>query len=196
MIKVCAFDFDGTLTTRDTLIEFIRYAKGSAALCFGFLLHCPLLVLMKLGLYPNYKAKQRIFSFYFRGMDIKDFDEVCRRFAADKRNLLRRSGIAEMQRVQNAGAKILVVSASIDNWVMPFFHDMKDVVVAGTKIETIDGRLTGRFLTKNCYGQEKVNRIKAMFPDRGQYELTAYGDSRGDKEMLEYADQGYYKPFK
>ena len=52
------------------------------------------------------------------------------------------------------------------------------------------------FATPNCYGPEKVRRIREVFPDRDNYHLTAFGDSRGDKEMLDYADQGYYKPFR
>ena len=88
---------------------------------------------------------------------------------------------------------MLIVSASIDNWVQPFFTDVK---VLGTQIEVIDGKLTGRFLTKNCYGQEKVNRILTLFPDRKDYHLTAFGDSRGDKEMLAFADESYFKPFR
>jgi phosphoserine phosphatase len=59
-----------------------------------------------------------------------------------------------------------------------------------------DGRLTGRFLTKNCYGQEKVNRIKELYPHREEYHLTAYGDSNGDRELLAFADEAHYKPFR
>ena len=88
---------------------------------------------------------------------------------------------------------MLILSASIDNWVQPFFTDVK---VLGTQIEVIDGELTGRFLTKNCYGQEKVSRILTLFPDRKDYHLTAFGDSRGDKEMLAFADESYFKPFR
>ena len=87
-------------------------------------------------------------------------------------------------------ADTLIVSASIDNWVQPFFPHVK---VLGTQIEVKDGRLTGRFLTKNCYGQEKVNRILALYPDRNTYHLIAYGDSRGDKELLAFADEAYYQ---
>ena len=58
MKKIVAFDFDGTLTSKDTLLEFIRYAKGAKDFWLGFLQYAHLLVLMKLGLYPNWKAKQ------------------------------------------------------------------------------------------------------------------------------------------
>ena len=193
MKKIYAFDFDGTLTTKDTLIEFIRFAKGSCAFVGGFVRYAHLLVMMKLGLYPNWKAKQKVFAHFFKGMRISDFDTICQEFAASSRHLLRPKGIQAINKAQSEGAEVLIVSASIDNWVQPFFADVK---VLGTQIEVKDGLLTGRFLTKNCYGQEKVNRILALYPHRQDYHLTAFGDSRGDKELLAWADESYFKPFR
>lgn len=189
MRKVYAFDFDGTLTTRDTLLVFIRYACGTRAFLLGFLRHAHQLVLMKLGFYPNWKAKQHIFSYFFKDIDLEAFNTLCRQFAADNRQLLRPQGLQLVAQALHEGADVLIVSASIDNWVQPFFPE---VTVLGTQIEVIDGRLTGRFLTKNCYGQEKVNRILALYPDRRSYHLTAYGDSRGDKELLAFADDPHW----
>ena len=193
MKQVVAFDFDGTLTTRDTLLAFIHYAKGTRAFLWGFLRHAHLLVLMKLGFYPNWKAKQRVFSYFFKGMTLDVFDALCQQFAADNRHLLRPEGIQSVQQAQADGAEVLIVSASIDNWVQPFFPSVK---VVGTQIEVANGRLTGRFLTPNCYGEEKVRRILALYPDRHEYHLTAYGDSRGDKQLLAFADEAHYKPFR
>ena len=68
--------------------------------------------------------------------------------------------------------------------------------VLGTQIEVEDGKLTGRFKSNNCYGAEKVRRIQEAISDRSLYEIEAFGDSRGDKEMLAFADQGHYKPFR
>ena len=189
MKQIYAFDFDGTLTTRDTLLVFIRYACGTRAFLLGFLRYAHQLVLMKLGFYPNWKAKQHIFSYFFKGIDLEAFNTLCRQFAADNRQLLRPEGHQLIAQAQAEGADVLIVSASIDNWVQPFFPE---VTVLGTQIEVIDGRLTGRFLTKNCYGQEKVNRILALYPDRSSYHLTAYGDSRGDKELLAFADSPHW----
>jgi len=193
MKEIVAFDFDGTLTTRDTLLCVIRYAVGTGAFFRGFLLHAPLLVLMKLRLYPNDKAKQRVFSYFFKGMTLSEFDALCRRFAADSRHLLRRQGVEAVNEARCRGAKVLIVSASIDNWVQPFFPDVR---VLGTQVEVKDGRLTGRFLSRNCYGREKVERILALYPQRDTYLLTAYGDSRGDRELLAFADEAHYKPFR
>ena len=207
--NIHAFDFDGTLTTCDTLLAFIRYACGTRAFVCGFMKYAPLLMLMKLHLYPNDRAKEHVFKHFFGGMTTEKFNCLCRNFARDNRHLLRSESIAAMNTALNRGCKVVVVSASIENWVVPFFtdishtdtsatgnttlHDLSTpVTVIGTKIETRDNRITGRFLTPNCYGQEKVRRLTELFPDRTSYHLTAYGDSRGDRELLAFADKGVW----
>ena len=216
--KLYCFDFDGTLTTSDTLLEFIRYAKGTGRFLMVFLMYSPLLVLMKLHLFPNWKAKQLIFAHLFAGMRIEKFDALCRDFAEEYQHLLRPKGVTLVHEALVAGAQVFIVSASIDNWVRPFFkvRGLDGVRVLGTQIEVIDGRLTGKFKSNNCYGEEKVHRItealsaspSATFPAstsspasaapfvRSQYEIEAFGDSRGDQEMLAFADKGHYKPFR
>ena len=91
----------------------------------------------------------------------------------------------------------MIVSASIDNWVLPFARVLGVKQVLGTQLELSRGdRLTGRFSTPNCYGPEKVRRLQTLFPQRTNYYLIAYGDSRGDRELLSFADEAYYKLFK
>ena len=260
-MQLVLFDFDGTLTTRDTLIAFIRYVHGTRRTLAGFLRYLPQLVMMKLHLYPNWKAKQKIFTHFFAGMSLDNFNNCCRRFAADNHHLLRPQGLATLRQALDAGAQVMVVSASIDNWVAPFFtslfpthptplssphstphstlysphstphttlysppstasshssgpdgnsqlstlnsqlstlnSQLSRLLVVGTRIEVVDGKVTGRFLTANCYGPEKVRRVQALLSGaRDHYHITAYGDSRGDKEMLQYADERHYKPFR
>lgn len=198
--KIYCFDFDGTLTTSDTLLEFIKYAKGRGCFLMVFLMYSPLLILMKLHLYPNWKAKQQIFAHLFAGMRIEKFDALCRGFAEENQHLLRPKGITLVHEALVAGAQVFIVSASIDNWVRPFFdiRNLKGVQVLGTQIEVEDGKLTGRFKSNNCYGKEKVHRIAEALKsfERSEYEIEAFGDSRGDKEMLAFADKGHFKPFR
>lgn len=198
--KIYCFDFDGTLTTSDTLLEFIKYAKGRGRFLMVFLMYSPLLVLMKLHLYPNWKAKQRIFAHLFAGMRIEKFDALCCGFAEESQHLLRPKGITLLHEALVAGAQVFIVSASIDNWVRPFFdiRNLKGVQVLGTQIEVEDGKLTGNFKSNNCYGKEKVHRIAEALKsfERSEYEIEAFGDSRGDKEMLAFADKGHFKPFR
>lgn len=203
--KVCLFDFDGTLTCADTLLEFIRYACGRRRFFIGFALFSPLLVLMKLHLYPNYRAKQRLFAWYFKGMSIDNFDLVCRRFAHHNQRLMRQKALDKLREIFHNNETLCVVSASIDNWVRPFFDNISkasrsDFLVIGTEVEVdIDGVLTGRFRTHNCYGAEKVRRVLEAMPqlksNRDDFWVVACGDSRGDKELLEFADEAHFKPF-
>ena len=198
--KLYCFDFDGTLTTSDTLLEFIKYAKGRSHFLMVFLMYSPLLVMMKLHLYPNWKAKQQIFAHLFAGMRIEKFDALCRGFAEENQHLLRPKGITLVHEALVAGVQVFIVSASIDNWVRPFFdiRNLKGVQVFGTQIEVEDGKLTGNFKSNNCYGKEKVHRIAEALKsfERSEYEIEAFGDSRGDKEMLAFADKGHFKPFR
>ena len=199
------FDFDGTLTFKDSLIEFLRFSKGDAYTFFLFFIYSPLLILMKLGLYSNHKAKEKILSFCFKGMLIRDFNTLCKNFAESRADLLRTKGLREIEDLLEKNAKVMVVSASLRNWTAPllgtFFNitdnlNDKGVLVIGTEIEEVNGRVTGKFSTPNCYGQEKVNRVNAIIANRKDYYIIAYGDSKGDKELLEFADESHYKPFR
>lgn len=196
-MKLYAFDFDGTITTKDTFIAFIRFVKGDLRTFLGLLLYAPILIMMKLKLYPNWKAKQQLFTYFFKGMNIKEFKLKCNEFARHNKTLIRPLALIEIQKALKEGEKVIIITASIDMWVRPFFSELdKDIRIVGTKIEEKEGKVTGHFITRNCYGAEKVNRLKEIMPNRNSYELISYGDSRGDKELLEYADKGYFKPFR
>ena len=196
-MKVHAFDFDGTLTRRDTLVEFIRYVKGDKEFLKCFLRYSPQLVAMKVGLYPNWKVKRQVFSYCFAGMKEEVFNDFSTRFAQAKSSLMRPAGVEKIRSLLQDDCQVVVVSASVENWVRPFFGDLSDAMqFLCTRVEVKDGVLTGRFLTKNCFGKENVARLRTLYPDRRAIELTAYGDSRGDREMLDYANEGYYRPFR
>ena len=91
---------------------------------------------------------------------------------------------------------MMIISASIENWVEPFARYLGIDYILCTQVETdLNGILTGAFLTSNCYGAEKVKRLVTFFPDRKSYYLIVYGDSKGDRELLAYADEKYYKLF-
>lgn len=213
-MTIHAFDFDGTLTRRDTLIEFIRYVKGNKEFLIGFLKHLHLLILMKIGIMPNWKTKRIIFQYFFGGMTLEKFNEYCEKFAKEKASLLRKKGMVAVNKAVMDGDQVVIISASIENWVTPFFTHPQPlpkggesgaptpntqlpppIKIIGTKIQVVDGKLTGRFLTKNCYGEEKVRRLLEQYPDRKEYKLVAYGDSRGDHALLDFADEGHYREF-
>lgn len=197
MKKIYAFDFDGTITKRDSLIAFLLFAKGWKEFLKCFALHLHLLLAMKAGLMDSGKVKERIFGYYFRGMPENMFDNLCERFAEQHRNIIRPKAMEKLREVAaEPDSTVMIVSASVNNWVAPFFKDFPEIEIFCTRIEVADGALTGKFLSANCRRGEKVRRILALHPDRQSYWLTAYGDSSGDIEMLNLADEGHYKPFR
>ena len=191
--NIAVFDFDGTLTTKDTLLEFIKFACGKGAFFWGFLLYSPILILMKLHLYTNWKAKEKIFSYFFKGMDYERFCELGRNFSSTIDSFKKDMVAKKLKKHLESGDTVYVISASIEEWVRPWCEKYKVSLVLGTMIDVNNqGIITGRFLSKNCYGQEKVNRLLEVEPHRSDYFLYAYGDSRGDKEMIDFADKGIY----
>ncbi len=195
--RIAVFDFDGTITTKDTFPEFIRYAFGNLFFLIGFLRFGHLLVAYKLHIYPNYKVKERIFSYFFQGIPEKHFDALCRSFFQAKgQRMLRMDACTAIRQHICQGDMVMIVSASIRNWVVPFGEFLGAQEIVCTEVASDSSAcLTGRFSTSNCYGVEKVNRIRQMFPDYNDYTWIAYGDSTGDKELLDFADEKHYRTF-
>lgn len=193
---VAAFDFDGTLTLGDTLLRFMRHTLGRRRLLVALFLTAPWLALYALRLYPNYRAKQRLFARCFAGYTTIAFEKAALRFAESYApRLLRPEAISTLQHLQEQGATIYIVSASMEAWVRPFLKQIPNLTFLTTQPEIIKGHLTGRFVGANCYGAEKVRRLLAAAPDREAYKLLAFGDSRGDRELLALADESYYRCF-
>lgn len=89
---------------------------------------------------------------------------------------------------------VVVVSASIEDWLKPWCDENKVKLIA-TKLEFKNELITGRFASENCYGEEKVRRIKEVYALESFEYIYAYGDSSGDIKMLSLADEQHYKLF-
>ena len=190
------FDFDGTITTDDSLIKFIRFVVGDAKTLWGMILLSPMLVVYKLKLIPNYKAKQMMLSYFFKGMDKQQFQKIAEEYSLKHIDtILRPKAMEKITWHKELGHKVIVVSASIECWIRPWC-DQNGLDLIATKIEVKDGLITGKFLTKNCYGIEKASRVKEAYNLDDYDYIYAYGDSRGDKELLGLADKSFYKLFR
>jgi phosphatidylglycerophosphatase C len=194
--RLILFDFDGTITDRDTLAEIMIHYHGAFRYRLGLIALSPFLAMYVLKLMPNHKAKQRFISWFFKGEDIKNFNKQCAEFASRVIPKLVRPAAMEMiNHYKSTGATIAVVTASAENWVKPWC-DKHGLVCLATKLEVKKNKLTGRFEGKNCHGPEKVCRIRERFSIEQFDEVIAYGDTSGDKEMLALAHQQHYKPFR
>jgi HAD superfamily hydrolase (TIGR01490 family) len=196
MENIAFFDFDGTITTDDSLIKFIRFVIGDAKFVAGMAVLSPMLTAYKLKLIPNYKAKQYMLSYFFKGMSEEKFMQVANEYSLKHIDtILRPKAMEKIAWHKEQGHKIVIVSASIECWLKPWC-DKNNLDLIATKLQIKDGIVTGKFLTQNCYGIEKANRVQEQYNLDDYDHIYAYGDSRGDKELLELADESFYKPFR
>ena len=195
-LKIAFFDFDGTITDRDSLLEIIKFLNGKPAFYFGFLIHAPWLIGYKLNLLPNDRVKQKILRYFFSGIPENEFQKVCNEFAETiLPKIVRPGALEEIRHLKKSGFEIVVVSASAGNWIRKWTEGLGLSLVA-TRLEVEKGLITGRIDGENCYGRQKVVCIKNSWNLTEFSEVYAYGDSSGDKPMLALATRSFYKPFR
>ena len=193
---IAFFDFDGTITTKDSLLEFIKYCKGNFAFYSGFALHAPLLVAYKLNIISNQYAKEKMLHYFFGKMSVETFDKYCADFSRDiMPSLIRPKALNEIAKLKDAGAEVVVVSASPEYWLNHWCHSM-DLKCIATRLITVNDKVTGKIDGLNCHGKEKVRRITERYDLNNFSSVYCYGDTPGDKYMLALGTYRFYKPFR
>jgi phosphatidylglycerophosphatase C len=193
---IAFFDFDGTITTKDSLIEIIRFHKGNFTFFSGMLYLSPWLLGLKLKLVSPQTAKEKVLQFFFGNTPSDQFREHCIAFAEiGIPPIIRNDAGKAIREHLEKGNKVVVVSASPANWVEEWCKASGAECIA-TILEIKNGHVTGKIEGKNCSGPEKVTRIRQCY-DLSQYEeIYCYGNSKGDKEMLSLATFAFYRPFR
>ncbi len=195
-MNLALFDFDGTLTRADTMFAFARHAVGLPRFALGMAALTPALVAHALGLLPAARAKERFLARFFGGWPASRLAEAGRLFCREVLPGTMRPGALERVAWHRArGDRILVVSASCEAWLAPFC-EAHGLELVATRLEVRDGLVTGRLASANCNGVEKVNRIRALLDPAGYAEIHAYGDSPGDRPMLDLATERHWRPFR
>jgi HAD superfamily hydrolase (TIGR01490 family) len=197
-VTVAAFDFDGTLTRRDTLLPYLRHSLGWGGLVRALLWSAPWLVAYALRLISNHAAKARLLKMGFAGCTVDQVERWSSAFVAHYLpTQWRADARAQLLAHQNAGHRCVIVSASTSLYMHHVGRLLGVETVLCTELEVQDGCYTGRMRTPNCYGDEKVRRLQAWMVaqgvDRAQTQLSAYGDTAGDVPMLRSADHAWYQ---
>lgn len=192
---IALFDFDGTITNRDSLFDFIHFVVGTKKFILGFIILFPTLLSFKFNFIKNHEAKQKVLTYFFKGMLDKDFKNFGDKYCNTKlKKILNKKALNKIIWHKKNDHEIVIVSASIEDWLIKWSSE-NDLKLIATRLEKINGIVTGNFSTKNCYGVEKVHRIKKSFNLDDYDYIYAYGDSKGDKEMLDIATHKYFKYF-
>ena len=192
---IAFFDFDGTITRSDTFMGFLRYLEGPVRFAWKLTLTIPHILLYLLRVIPHGQLKTRVCTRFLRGKSLRHLEEAAHCYSREVLPaLVRPPALQKIRWHQEAGHRVVLVSASADLWLRPFAEEYGLDLIA-TRLEVRDGLLTGRLQGPNCKGPEKANRIRNRF-NLDRYRIVyAYGDSSGDREMLRLAQVKGYRPF-
>jgi phosphatidylglycerophosphatase C len=189
------FDFDGTITSQDTLFELIKFHKGRIKFYVGIIWISPLLILFKLKLVSAQKTKERLLTYFFADQPQSTFQTVCDQFIEIVLpGLLRAEALRKIEWHLKNNDRVIVVSASAYNWIQGWCDSINIELIA-TRLEFKNGFMTGRLQSRNCNGDEKVSRIKEYVDIAAFSPLYAYGDSAGDLPMLKIVEFPHYRKF-
>ncbi len=182
------FDFDGTLTTRDSLLEFIKYSSGSFRYYLVMALFSPAIFYHTMITKDGETVKRRLLSLLFKGQDQEGLQRLGRSFVKDViPGILNPVTFSALKDYQQRGYRTVVISASASIWLKPW-TDSIGVELICTEFEFRNGSFTGYFAKPNCNGDEKVKRIKEHLNLMDYSPVYAYGNSKGDLPMLALAD--------
>jgi HAD superfamily hydrolase (TIGR01490 family) len=194
-MQLALFDFDGTLTDRDTMLAFCKHVRGPTRFWLGMVWLTPVFAAMALKLIPNDRAKVLFLTHFLGGMERSALHEAAASFADHIDGWLRPGARERLDWHLAQGHEVSVVSASLDLWLMPWMNRQGLRCLCSTAAwdgDTFTGELSG----PNCNHEEKVVRVRAVFDLEGFERVYAYGDSSGDQAMLALADEATFKPFR
>lgn len=189
MRTVAAFDFDGTLSSRDNFLRFVRLAAGTAATARALAAAAPTAVTARRDPAQRDMAKAIVLRRTLRGHPAAALRDLGDRFArtvvADH---LHPEVADRLEAHRRAGHELVIVSASLVCYLEPAAAALGVPTVLATDLAVgPDGRCTGELAGPNVRGPEKAARLDAWLggaPAR----VWAYGDSAGDRELLARAD--------
>lgn len=196
MTAVAAFDFDATLTRKDTVIPFLRRLAGTRALATGLLASSH-----RLAPAAARRSRDAIRAVateqVFRGRPIEEVEQIAQAYGDQIFAVgLRPDTSARLRWHREAGHRVVIVSASYEQYVRVVGEHLGVDAVLATRLEVVDHRCTGRLDGPNCRGPEKVARLTGWLTDQGldraEVRLWAYGDSNGDRELLALADHPHW----
>lgn len=194
MKTLYCFDFDGTITKKDTMFSFLKY-YDSSLFYRKFVENLPFFVLMKFNLVETQKVKQKFIFSILKGQSRKKIEEKAQLFFDEfYPKIIREKALDFIKKLDKEKSECFLVTASLDIWTKRFAEEWNMKLLA-TKSNFEGGFYTEKFLSKNCNGEEKVKRIKAEITNEEFEKTVAFGDTKGDFPMLNWSDEKHFRYF-
>ena len=169
------YDFDGTIYDGDSSVDFFKFALKRDIRCIktlpGFAVTAVLYLL-------NQVDKEQLKSSFFRFVScFDDVDAVVEDFWVKHQGKIKSFYIAQKSNDD------IIISASPEFLLLPICERL-GVSLIGSKVDS----KTGFFLGKNCYGEEKVVRLREITSECCD---KFYSDSHNDLPLRKLAREAY-----
>ncbi len=190
---VVIFDLDGTLTNKDTYLSFLLYIIKYRSLRILRISILPFYVIFYFfKIIDNHKLKQIFLSAFLCGEKVENITALAYKFV-DRliKNGMNSTGWKMLHRHQIKGDRIILATASFDIYVKILANRLGIDEIICTEAEITDGKFTGRIDGLNCFGDEKLRRVKQYLGDIPMSSSIAYSDHISDFPMLEWAGKSY-----
>ena len=193
MPDLALFDFDGTLTTRETFPDFMRYAIARPRLLVGGVLLAPVVFGYRRGWVAGNPTRASIVQVGFRGVDAERLRAQGAAFARDVLpGVLRPEAMARLAWHRQRGDRVVVVSGGLDVYLAPWCR-AQGLDWICSSLEARDGVLTGRYAGAQCVADEKARRVRERYDLAGYRAVHAYGDTHEDHALLALAHHATYR---
>ena len=192
---LAVFDFDGTITYKDSFLLFVLYSVGFINLLWSTISKSQYFIIFCKNDFKSF-LKEKFINYFFHNMSDDIFQFMIENFIENKLpKLINPKAFQCMMQHMEQGHRVIVISANIEDLVGKWCDKYGISEYSCTNLLKKDGNLTGRINGANCYGIEKVKRLISLVGTLDKFIIYAYGDSKGDSELLEIADHSFYKFF-
>jgi phosphatidylglycerophosphatase C len=190
------FDFDGTLTNRDSLFDFMKFVSSPIQYYWKFLLFLPNFIFAYVGIYKNSEIKEKFIAAFLKGKSKKETEILAKNYSQSIEEIMRPNAKKLLQSLKNDENSIVyIVSASLDIWLQPIAEKFKANLICTQSLYENE-IYTGSFSSPNCNFHEKKKRILEKINPKEFKKIIAYGDSKGDLAMFSLADETHFRPFR
>ncbi len=193
---IAFFDLDGTITAKDTFIDFIIFCRGKLNFLLGLLLLSPFIALYLIKLFPNYRLKEMFFRHYLASYySAEDLENLGKSYSVKRLpNIIYKEPIKQIIWHKENNHRIIILTASSSLWLSEWCRS-NELDIIGTEFVKSKDNYTGKINGENCYGLQKKIIIEKILNET-PFNLTyGYGDSKADKNFLSILRHGNYKPY-
>ena len=172
-----SYDFDKTIYDGDSSIDFYVYClKRKKSIFFLLPIQVFAIILYKIRIKNKEYMKEKFFSFLNR---IDNIDDYVNDFWNKNYKKMKKWYLDQKKNSD------VIISASPEFLLKPLENKLNIDKVIATKVD----KKTGKFLSENCYGEEKVLRFKNEYKNKT---INAfYSDSMSDKPMMNISKKAY-----